>query len=269
MKITIKDNMSMFFPELKAGEVFEFQKYFYIKTDKISPIKDNDVANAVRLDNGMWVHFNNAVVVKRCDAELIIDDRGGEGVMFMADMNDFWIPMKRKKPDIYQKCIISTKEDGIVTVGVFRDDGIDCEIWSSSKNEERGIFCKYYFECEDCGADPWYTMQEVDAWMPYPDRYTYTYTGKKKNKQKDITKMKEVRYGDLKYGDEFMIQAPGKMVQYDLDGHRTKDRRVFRKTNDGALEIIDRHGTKCEEQNYRVYPFSAVPVWIWIKGGEE
>lgn len=78
--------------------------------------------------------------------------------------------------------------------------------------------------------------------------------------------MKEVKYCDLKYGDEFMLQAPGKMVMYDIYGHRTYDRRVYRKTNDGALEIINCHGDKCEAQNYRMYPYLTMPVWI--EGGK-
>lgn len=74
--------------------------------------------------------------------------------------------------------------------------------------------------------------------------------------------MKEVRYCDLRIGDEFKLQPNGKFVTYDLYGHRTKDRRVLRKTNDGALEVIDCFGNECEEQNYRHYLYLTMPVWI-------
>ena len=98
--------------------------------------------------------------------------------MTNIDINDLWIPMTRKKPEIYQKCIISTKEYG-VEIGIFRDDGIANQIWRDITSSEKNIFCKYYFECEyEGGACPWYTMKEVDAWMPMPA--TYTKKGAKK-----------------------------------------------------------------------------------------
>ena len=74
--------------------------------------------------------------------------------------------------------------------------------------------------------------------------------------------MKEVKYCELKYGDLFKLQPDNKMVVYDIYNHRTKDRRVFRKTNDGALEIINCFGDKCEAQDYRVYCYSEMPVYI-------
>jgi len=74
--------------------------------------------------------------------------------------------------------------------------------------------------------------------------------------------MKQIRYCDLAVGDEFKLQPDNKMVEYDLYGHRTKDRRVLRKTNDGALEVINCFGVKCEEQNFRHYLYLTMPVYV-------
>lgn len=74
--------------------------------------------------------------------------------------------------------------------------------------------------------------------------------------------MKEMTYGDLEYGDEFKISPDGKRVVYDVYGHRTLDRRWFRKTNDGSLEIIDCFGNPCEAQNYRIYCYLTMPVYV-------
>ena len=92
-------------------------------------------------------------------------------MMTNFDINDLWIPMTRKKPEFDQKCIISTKDYG-VEIGIFCDDGVQRQIWSSPENLRKGIFCRYYFACDSDGASPWYTMKEVDAWMPMPATYT-------------------------------------------------------------------------------------------------
>ena len=73
--------------------------------------------------------------------------------------------------------------------------------------------------------------------------------------------MIKLQYKDLKVGDLFRLQPEGKMVQYDLRGHFCKDRRVYRKTNNGDLEIIDCHGNKCEAAGYKVYSYLTMPVW--------
>lgn len=76
-------------------------------------------------------------------------------------------------------------------------------------------------------------------------------------------------YQDLRNGDTFKLQPEGKMVEYDLYGHRCKDRRVYMKTNDGALEIIDCHGNECSKQNYRVYCYLTMPVYSVNERGEK
>lgn len=73
--------------------------------------------------------------------------------------------------------------------------------------------------------------------------------------------MKQLTYRDLQNGDTFKLQPEGKMCQYDIYGHRCKDRRVYMKTNDGALEIVNCHGDECAEQNFRVYCYLSMPVY--------
>lgn len=64
-----------------------------------------------------------------------------------------------------------------------------------------------------------------------------------------MMEMIKAKYCDLKIDDEFKL-------------NNTKDLRVYKKTNDGALEIIDSFGYPCKEQNHRAYPYLTMPVYI-------
>lgn len=86
-----------------------------------------------------------------------------------------WTPMNKKKPDVSQIVLISV--DGRIALGTFRDDGKRENILSSrhfdnmEEAQDNGrYFSKYWFDCE-ADYTPYYTIDEVDAWMPLPDPY--------------------------------------------------------------------------------------------------
>lgn len=60
----------------------------------------------------------------------------------------------------------------------------------------------------------------------------------------------KIAYKELKVGDEFIINL------------KKNDKRVFRKENDGALQITDAYGDPCAERDYRIYCYFDMPVWI-------
>ena len=75
--------------------------------------------------------------------------------------------------------------------------------------------------------------------------------------------MKEVKYCDLKYDDLFKIQPDKSEVIFDLrNGRKTEDRRVFKVTPYGALQITDCFGDNIEERNYKIYPYLTMPVYV-------
>lgn len=55
-----------------------------------------------------------------------------------------------------------------------------------------------------------------------------------------------MKYKDLKNDDLFKLFK--------------SDRRVFKKTSDGALQIKDYEGFYCENRGFRVYPYLDMPV---------
>jgi len=58
----------------------------------------------------------------------------------------------------------------------------------------------------------------------------------------------EVEYQEVKVGQEF------KIIKY--------DHRVYRKESNGALQIVDSYGVPCEKENYKVYCYMTMPVWV-------
>ena len=58
----------------------------------------------------------------------------------------------------------------------------------------------------------------------------------------------EVEYREVKVGQEF------KIIKY--------DHRVYRKESNGALQIKDAYGFPCENENYKVYCYLTMPVWV-------
>lgn len=55
-----------------------------------------------------------------------------------------------------------------------------------------------------------------------------------------------MKYKDLKNGDLFKLFK--------------NDKRTFKKESNGALQITDVYGYKCENSNFRVYPYLDMPV---------
>lgn len=86
-----------------------------------------------------------------------------------------WTPMDKKKPKVSQRVLISAR--GRTMIGEFRDDGKKEHILSpkhfdnmEATQDNPKYFSKYWFECI-ADYEPYYTMDEVDAWMPLPDPY--------------------------------------------------------------------------------------------------
>ena len=65
----------------------------------------------------------------------------------------------------------------------------------------------------------------------------------------------EVEYQEVKIGQEF------KIIKY--------DHRVYRKESNGALQIKDAYGFPCENENYKVYCYLTMPVWVEQEESEE
>lgn len=65
----------------------------------------------------------------------------------------------------------------------------------------------------------------------------------------------EVEYREVKIGQEF------KIIKY--------DHRVYRKERNGALQIVDSYGFPSENENYKVYCYQTMPVWVEQEKSEE
>lgn len=65
MKVTVKGSTEgTYFSEIKAGEVFEYENRYYIKTDE---------GSATNLNSGFLAYFNNKETFPIVKAEVIIN----------------------------------------------------------------------------------------------------------------------------------------------------------------------------------------------------
>ena len=74
--------------------------------------------------------------------------------------------------------------------------------------------------------------------------------------------MKLVKYCDLNNGDLFTLNPGNKMITAGRAGFKVNDRRWFRVTNNGALQLTDAFGDNCEADNFRIYPYLTMPVYV-------
>lgn len=65
----------------------------------------------------------------------------------------------------------------------------------------------------------------------------------------------EIEYQEVKVGQEF------KIIKY--------DHRVYRKESNGALQIVNSYGLPSENENYKVYCYRTMPVWVEQKCKEK
>ena len=73
MEIIDKRRSSIEFENLKYGEVFEFNGYFYIKTTASYCDEDGDYDNAVNIENGELKYFKDNDIVMPVKCKLIIE----------------------------------------------------------------------------------------------------------------------------------------------------------------------------------------------------
>lgn len=75
--------------------------------------------------------------------------------------------------------------------------------------------------------------------------------------------MIECKYYELSVGDLFSLNCPYVRTATPLgEIHKIKgDKRVYRKENEGALQIRGIYGENCEDRSYKVYPYYNEPVW--------
>lgn len=75
--------------------------------------------------------------------------------------------------------------------------------------------------------------------------------------------MTECKYCDLKVGDLFSLNC-STVFTYTAGGNIRSikgDKRLFRKEQEGASMVIDEYGNKVEEHDWRMYPYTDMPVW--------
>lgn len=60
--------------------------------------------------------------------------------------------------------------------------------------------------------------------------------------------MRAVKYYNLNPGDEFKL-------------NRVRDKRVFRREEEGATTILDKDGKPCRH-DYKIYPPMVAVVWV-------
>lgn len=75
--------------------------------------------------------------------------------------------------------------------------------------------------------------------------------------------MTECKYCDLKAGDLFSLNC-STVFTYTAGGNIRSikgDKRLFRKEKEGASMVIDEYGNKHETDNWRMYPYTDMPVW--------
>lgn len=75
--------------------------------------------------------------------------------------------------------------------------------------------------------------------------------------------MTECKYCDLKTGDLFSLNC-STVFTYTAGGNLRSfkgDKRLFRKEKEGASMVIDEYGNKIETNDWRMYPYTDMPVW--------
>ena len=75
--------------------------------------------------------------------------------------------------------------------------------------------------------------------------------------------MKKCKYCELKIGDLFSLNCSG-VKTHTASGNLIRikgDKRIFKKEREGASEVIDAYGEKCEPSSWRMYPYIDMPVW--------
>ena len=80
--------------------------------------------------------------------------------------------------------------------------------------------------------------------------------------------MIKCKYCELKVGELFSLKCPYVEKLTSVGTHRVKDdKRVFRKEIEGASQVVDMYGNKCEASDWRMYPYKDMTVYkIEVEG---